>query len=70
MANMFRPDESAPTEIWWMQVRLWPFVLRVEATVLLEARPRLPGMKSYQCVWNDFVWLFWRMLGKDLFRQS
>lgn len=52
--------DDEPTEIWWMELRLWPFVLRAEAEVLLETREHRPGMKGYQCVQNDLVVLGWR----------
>lgn len=52
------PDDE--TELWWMEICLWPVVLRVEAEVLLESRG-LPGMSRYQCAWNDCVALFWRV---------
>jgi hypothetical protein len=53
-----QPDK---TEIWWCEIQLWPFVLRIEAEVLLEQRPLRPGMRYYQCVQNDLVWMFWKL---------
>lgn len=55
--------DEEPTETWWMELRLWPVVVHIEAEVLLETRG-LPGMSRYQCQWNDLVALWWRLISK------